>query len=475
MMNEIIKQPANKLVQLIQEKQLSSEEVTYAFLRRIQEVNPSLNAVIQIDEVSTLQQAKKADRALARGELLGPLHGLPITIKDTIDIFGYRNTYGSHLYDDYQPKEEGTCVKRLRSAGAVVLGLTNAPELLTAYESDNLIYGATNNPYALDRTAGGSSGGEAAIIAAHGSPLGLGTDGGGSIRLPAHYCGIAGIKPTQGLIPLTGIALPGAGAGCLQPFGTCGPMARFVDDLILGLSVLSGPDQCDPSAPPVMMNNPTHIDISKLKIAYFTDNGIVTPTQDIIDVTLSAVKTLADLGASVEEARPQDIEKTFELHWQPFFTLCDGGETVSHFLDKLSTDQISPLRKQYNKDAKKYNLTTAELNQRFAEIAQFKRQTYQFLNRYDIIICPPCATTAKRHGQCLNEIKDFTYTMSFNNSGSPAVVIPFGVSKEGLPIGVQVVANLWKDYVALAVANVLEKHYCEKSKNNDTHRLVSAL
>lgn len=457
-MDNIIEQPAHTLVELIKTKTLSSEEVTRAFLNRINEVNPQLNAVIQLDEEKTLEQAKKADQATMRNESLGVLHGLPITIKDTIDIFGYKNTYGSHLYDDYIPQQEGTCVTRLRDAGAVILGLTNSPELLTAYESDNIIYGATNNPYDLNRTSGGSSGGEAAIISAKGSPLGLGTDGGGSIRLPAHFCGIVGLKPTQGLIPITGIALPGAGAGCLQAFGTCGPMARFVDDIVLGLSVLAGPDGVDPGAFPIKIGNLSEIDISKLKIAYFTDNGIVTPTKDIMDATLNAVRLFADLGATVEEARPQHIEKTFELHWEPFFTMCDGGETVNGFFKELSAGKISSLRKQYNQDAKKYNLTASQLNQRFAEIAQFRWSTFQFLNKYDLLICPPCATTAKLHGQCLNEVKDFTYTMSFNNSGSPAVVVPFATSTEGLPIGVQLVANLWKDHVALAAAKILERH-----------------
>lgn len=462
-MYDLIKQPAYKIVELIKTKVVSSEEVTRAFLHRIQEVNPSLNAVIQLDEEQSLQIAKKADMAIARGEALGLLHGLPITIKDTINIFGYKNTYGSHLYDGYKPEQEGTCITRLRAAGAVILGLTNSPELLTAYESDNLIYGKTNNPYDQNRSSGGSSGGEAAIISVNGSPLGLGTDGGGSIRVPAHYCGISGLKPTQGLIPLTGIALPGAGAGCLQAFGTCGPMARFVDDLTLALSVLSGPDAFDPTSPPVVIGNPFEVDVSQLKIAYFTDNGIVTPSQDIVETTLNAVRVLADLGAKVEEARPENIERTFELHWEPFFTMCDGGESVNGFLKCLSDDMISPLRKQFNRDAKKCNLTSAQLNQRLAEIAKFKWDTYHFLNQYDLIICPPCATTAKLHGQCLDEIKDFTYTMSFNNSGSPAAVIPFAISKAGLPIGVQIVSNLWKDHVVLAVAKVLENDYLSRT------------
>ncbi|CEK10660.1 amidase [Legionella hackeliae] len=456
-MQDIIKKPAHKIVELIKKKVVSSEEVTRAFLDQIQMVNPSLNAVIELDEEMSLSLAKQADKAISRGETLGSLHGLPITIKDTINIFGYKNTYGSHLYDGYTPEQEGTCVTRLRDAGAIILGLTNSPELLTAYESDNLIYGQTNNPYDLQRSSGGSSGGEAAIISAYGSPLGLGSDGGGSIRVPAHYCGISGLKPTQGLIPITGISLPGAGAGCLQAFGTCGPMARFVDDLTLALSVLSGPDGFDPGAPPVVLRNPSEVDIRQLKVAYFTDNGIVTPNKDIVNATLSAVSALADLGAFVEEARPPNIERTFELHWEPFFTLCDGGETVADILKKLRDDQISPLRKQFNLDAQQCHLSTTKLNQRFAEIAKFRWDTYHFLNQYDVIICPPCATTAKLHGQCLNEIKDFTYTMSFNNSGSPAAVIPFSTSHNGLPIGVQIVSNLWKDHVVLAVAKVLEE------------------
>lgn len=458
-MKDLIKQPAYKIIELIKTKEVSSEEVTRAFLNRIHEVNNSLNAVVQLDEENALNTAKNADKAVVRGEEVGILHGLPVTIKDTINIFGFKNTYGSHLYDDYTPTQEGTCITRLREAGAVILGLTNSPELLSAYESDNLIYGKTNNPYDLNRSSGGSSGGEAAIIAANGSPLGLGTDGGGSIRLPAHYCGISGFKPTQGLVPVTGINLPGAGAGCLQPFGTCGPMARFVDDLTLVLSVLSGPDAFDPFSPPVATGDPQAVDISRLKVAYFTDNGIVTPSRDIIEATLKAVSTLADLGAKVEEAKPQNIERTFELHWEPFFTLCDGGENVNEVLKSLPDNKISPLRKQFNYDAKKYNLTSAQLNQRFAEIAKFKWDTYHFLNQYDLIICPPCATTAKLHGQCLKEVKDFTYTMSFNNTGSPAAVIPFAMSEDGLPIGVQIVANLWKDHVVLAAAKALENFY----------------
>ncbi len=457
-MNTILKKSASQLVELIKTKALSSEEVTRAFLERIEQVNPLLNAVIQIDKEKTLAAAKVADLEVRQGKPLGPLHGLPITIKDTIDIFGYNNTYGSHLYDTYTPKTEGTVLQRLRAAGAVILGLTNSPEMLSAYESDNIIFGKTNNPYDTNRSSGGSSGGEAAIIAAHGSPFGLGSDGGGSIRIPAHYCGIAGIKPTQGLVPLSGCALPGSGAGSLQPFGTFGPMARFTDDLILGLSVMSGPDTLDPNTPPVSLGNPNTVDISQLKVAYFMDNGIVTPTQEIMDATHRAAQVLAEMGATIEEVRPPNIERTYELHWEPFFTMCDGGATVRNFLKDIPDERISALRQQFHQDAKACDLTATELNQRFTEIAAFRWSTYQFLNQYDLLVCPPCATPAKPHGMCLTEVKDFTYTMSFNNSGSPAVVIPFASTQSGLPIGIQLVSNLWKDHIALAAAKGLESY-----------------
>ncbi len=456
-MKDIITLPAYQIVELIKSKAVSSEEVTVAFLKQIEAINPSINAVIDINRDATLTQAKQADKAIKEGKDLGPLHGLPMTIKDTINIFGYCNRYGSHLFDGYQPEQEGTCITRLRAAGAVFLGLTNVPELLAAYEADNLLYGATCNPYDLNRSSGGSSGGEAAILALNGSALGLGSDGGGSIRLPAHYCGIAGLKPTQGRIPISGIALPaGGGAGCLQAFGTYGPMARYVDDLILALPVLSGPDGIDPTIPSVPLESVVPLNFRRLKVAYFTNNGIVTPSQDIIDAVLRAAKVFADLGAAVEEARPLGIEKTFELHWEPFFDMCDGGASVMNMTATLASDKISPLRKKFYERAKKINLNSDELNRRFVEILEFKWNTYNFLNQYDILITPTCATVAKPHGECFNEIKDFTYTMSFNNSGSPAVSVPFGMSAQGLPIGVQVVANLWKEHVVLAAAKVLE-------------------
>ncbi len=390
---------------------------------------------------------------------LGPLHGLPITIKDLIDIHGFHCSYGSKLYANHHVEREATCIKKLRDAGAIIMGLTNVPELASAYESDNLIYGPTNNPYDISLSSGGSSGGEASIIAAAGSPFGLGSDGGGSIRVPAHYCGIAGHKPTQGLVSLAGVSLPFFGPGCLSPFGTLGPMARFVDDLILTLPILSGMDTYDPSTVPIPFQNPNLIDLSQLKIAYYTNDGSVTPTDDIQNVVRKAAQFFASCGAEVVEDRPKGIERSYELHWELFFLFGDGGKSVKDCLNTLSANNISPLRKQFEQQALECNLSLSELGERFKEIAILRGNMYQFLNKYDLIICPPCATVAKPHGTCLDQIKDFTYTMVYNNTGSPATVIRCGTSQSGLPIGVQLVSNLWRDHVSLAAAKALETEF----------------
>lgn len=459
-LNEITKKSASELVKLLRDKQLSSVEVTQACLDRIHQINPKLNAVIQLDEASALEAAKNADKVLQTNNknLLGPLHGLPITIKDMIDVKGFHCSYGSKMYDNYTVEREGTCVKKLRDAGAVIMGLTNVPELGNAYEADNIIYGATNNPYDVSKSSGGSSGGAAAIIAAAGSFFDLGSDGGGSIRVPAHYCGIAGHKPTQGLLSLAGISLPFFGAGCLSPFGTLGPLARYVDDLILTLPILSGTDGYDPNVAPVKIQDPNSVDISKLKIAYYTDDGASTPTKDIQEVVKKAAKFFESLGAEVVEDRPKGIERTYELHWEIFFLFGDGGKSVKESLP-LSTDQLSSLRKQFEQQALDCQLNREELGARFKEIATLRGNVYQFLNRYDLIICPPCATTAKPHGKCLDEVRDFSYTMLYNNTGQPGTVVRCGTSQQGLPIGVQLVSNLWRDHISLAAAKALETEF----------------
>lgn len=459
-LDPIISKSATELVKLIRDKKLSSVEVTTAFLNRIRQVNPKINAVVQLDEEAALNTAKQADKLLqSKGkENVGPLHGLPITIKDFIDVKGYHVTYGSKMYDNYKVERDGGCVKKLRDAGVVIMGLTNAPELGNAYESDNLIYGKTNNPYDYSKSSGGSSGGAAAILAAAGSPFDLGSDGGGSIRLPSHYCGIAGHKPTQGLVSLDGVSIPFFGAGWVSPFGTLGPMARYVEDLILTLPVIAGLDDYDRHVSPVPIQDPNSVDVRKLKVAYYTDDGVSTPTKDIQDVVKKVAQYFKSIGAEVVEDRPEGTERTFALHWEIFFLFGDGGRCAKESLP-LPDNQLSALRKQFDQQATDFKIDMYELNSRLKEIAILRAKAYQFLKKYDLIICPPCATTAKPHGRCLTEVKDFSYTMLYNNTGQPGTVVRCGTSQSGLPIGVQLVSNLWRDHVSLAAARAVEKEF----------------
>src|ERR1700760_294310 len=278
-MDEIIYTSATELARAIREKEVSSEEVVDAHLSRIEEVNPKLNAVVQLTADAARKRAREADSALARGENWGPLHGVPVTIKDAFETAGVVSVGGTKGRAQFVPQEDAVGVARYKSAGAIMLGKTNVPELSLAFESDNLVYGQTKNPYDPTRTPGGSSGGEAAAIASGMSPLGLGSDAGGSIRLPAHFCGIAGIKPTTGRTPRTGHFLPPG--GLLDSIWQIGPLARRVEDLVLALPLLCGTDWRDPTVVPAPLGDPSQVELKNLRVAFHTDNGIITPTPDI--------------------------------------------------------------------------------------------------------------------------------------------------------------------------------------------------
>src|ERR1700691_4510991 len=258
---------ANEIAAQIRRKERSPVEVARVHLDRIERLNPELNAFVDHQPESVLAQAREAEKAIRRGDRLGPLHGVPLSIKSSLDVSGHRCEGGTRLRAGRIAAEDAPLVARLRAAGAVILGVTNAPELLMAWETDNLLYGRTNNPWDLGRTAGGSSGGEAAAIAAGLSAGGVGSDGGGSIREPAHFCGICGLKPTPGRIPATGHFPTSVGPFAL--LGVVGPMARNVDDLKILFEVMQGPDDGDPSAAPLPVRRPDKEDLKKFRIGYF--------------------------------------------------------------------------------------------------------------------------------------------------------------------------------------------------------------
>jgi amidase len=453
-MDELVYASVTSLARAIREKQVSSQEVVGAYIHRIEAVNPQLNAVVQLTADTGLTQAKEADAALARGESKGPLHGIPITIKDSFDTAGVISTAGTKGRASYVPQQDATAVARMRAAGAIVLGKTNLPELSLAYESNNLIYGRTNNPYDLSRTPGGSSGGESAIIAAGGSPLGLGTDGFGSIRIPAHFCGITGLKPTSGRIPFTGLMPPAFGASARLRH--VGPMARYVGDLSLTLPILAGMDWRDPATVPMLLDDPRKVELKSLRVAFYTDNGIMTPTHETIRTVQTAVHALVDAGAFVEEARPAGIEQSYEIFRDLF--AADGGAGVQRLLQVAGTIDIHPFVQQFGDILRPYAMTTAEFSSLLVRWDMFRSTLLSFLEKYNVIICPVCATPAWPHSATITEEQFFagSYSITYSLTGWPGVAVRGGTSPEGLPIGVQVVARPWREDVALAVAQHLE-------------------
>lgn len=452
-MDKLIYLSAKTLAQAIRAKEISSEEVVEAYLERIEEVNPKLNAIVQLQANNAREQARKADADLARGDIKGPLHGVPFTIKDNAETKGIISTSGTKGRSSFVPDQDATIVTRMKAAGAILLGKTNLPELALAFESDNLVYGCTLNPYDLSRTSGGSSGGEAAIITAGGSPLGLGNDAGGSIRLPSHFCGIAGIKPTAGRVPLTGHFPPPFGH--IPQIWQAGPMARYVEDLILTLPIIAGVDWRDPAIVPMPLGDPYAVEIDKLRAAVYTDNGIMPATSETVKVVNKAAKILSDVGMVVTEDIPAGIEQSFWFENSLFEV--DGGYFIEKSLGSAKTTEMHPFTSGILGECRSRVRTPAEFGEFLIQLDMFRSTMLSFMENYDVIICPVCAYPALPHGTSFEYFPAFSYTMTYNLTGWPAAVVRAGTSREGLPIGVQVVARPWRDDVTLAVVQHIEK------------------
>jgi amidase len=422
---------AVELLGALRTGELSSLEVVSAHLARIGDVNERCRAVVAVS-ATALDDARRADERRARGEPLGPLHGLPITVKDWIEVAGLPCAASIEARAGYVPRRDATVVARLRAAGAIVLGKTKPGET-------DEVHPRPLNPHDPTRTAGASSGGEAAIIAAHGSPLGIGSDSGGSIRWPAHCCGVAGLKPTSGLVPLTG-HFPFITA-MADPRTVIGPLARCVDDLELALRVIAGPDQLDASAVPVALQDSRQVDVSKLRVAVFAAFPGVAANGQVRRAFAAVVAAIRSRGGSVTESAPSRLpearaitehywsrpESTSPKEWRPVHT------------STLSGDQVE---------------------QHLFEWDRFRRDMTEFFRNVDVIVCP----TAPRAAPQRTEIDDYGFTLPFSLSGNPVVTVPVqapgnpGVpgDDDHMPIGVQIVARKFEDHVALAVARTIE-------------------
>lgn len=460
-MNSLTRLSAAEMAEQVSQKTISPVELVGAHLDAIHRFNPQLNAFVTVDEERAMQAARVAEESVLRGKKLGLLHGVPVTIKSSIDVAGLRCETGSRLRAGIVASADAPLVERLKKAGAIVLGNTNVPELLMAYETDNLLYGRTNSPWDLERTPGGSSGGESAAIAACCSAGGVGSDGGGSIRVPAHYTGICGLKPTPGRVPATG-HFP-ASAGPFAQLGVVGPMARTVRDVQLLFDAIAGADSRDPSAAPAPLRHPTDQEVRSLHVGYFEDDGQNPVTPETRAAVRVAVDQLRDAGFRVSQFRPDGLKRARELWWQLFGL---AGGFVLGPMTQGRESELSPILREFIGIVKADPpLTLESFMTTLLERDELRAQFLLQMDEFPVLVCPVCCVPAFRHGErqwtvdgkTVKYLDAMTYSQWFNLLGNPAMVVPVGRSPEGLPIGVQVVGRPYGEEEILAVAAEIDR------------------
>ena len=460
-MSDLTFLPAVTMAEYIRGKKISPVELADAHLAQIERLNPQLNAFVHVDPDRVRREAYAAESALMTGKALGPLHGVPISIKSSLEVDGFRCEAGTRLRVGFIPEHDAPLVARLRAAGAIVLGVTNTPELLMAWETDNLLYGRTNSPWDLERTPGGSSGGEAAAIASGMSAGGVGSDGGGSIRVPAHFSGICGLKPTPGRVPATGHYPPSGGPFAL--IGVVGPMARTVSDVKALFEVMQGPDDGDTCAAPVPLHWQNDDEVRKLRIGYFEDDGRTPLTPETRIAVRTAAEALRRAGFRVEPFRPDTLEEACVL-WKKFFVGA-GGMLIRPMFNRRERE-LSPILRQFLAwSAAEPELTGESLLDAWIRRDAVRADFLAQMRKYPILLCPAAAIPAFRHGErswkidgdTIEYFDAWSYTEWFNLLGNPAAVVPVSHSAQGLPIGVQIVGRPWEEERVLAVAHALEK------------------
>jgi amidase len=409
---------ATELARLIRERAVSAVEVMDAHLVAVERLNPHLNAIVAVAG-DAREQAATRDRALALGQRIGPLHGVPFTAKDIIETAGLATTVGMVELADNRPERDATIVARMRAAGAIVLGKTNCPRGGTGGVTDNELHGRTLNPYDARRSPGGSSGGEAAAIAAGMSACGLGSDSGGSLRMPAHFCGIATLKPTAGRIPLTGVLDEDGQIGPMSdPRTQPGPMARRVEDLGTLLPILAGPDGIDGGSAPVPLGDPAGVELRGLRVMLHLSDGVAHPDAGTERALRDAARVLGEAGATVaEDAPPPGGHELTEQVWDSY-----GDET-----------------------------SASELRDILGEWDAYRTAMLALLDRFDVILAPVAPEPAPLHGGDVV----WRYTTPHSLTGWPCVVVRAGTSND-LPVGVQLVSGPWQDHVAIAAAAAVE-------------------
>jgi Asp-tRNA(Asn)/Glu-tRNA(Gln) amidotransferase A subunit family amidase len=459
-MDKIIFGTIAEIASGIRDRKFSPFEVVEAHLGRVAELQPKLNAFVHLDAEGSLKQARAAEAAVMRGDAVGPLHGVPLTIKSCIDAAGWPTPSGSLLRTDYVAQTDAPLVARLRAAGAIVLGNTNTPEYLMAYETDNSLSGKTSNPWDLERSAGGSSGGEAAAIASGCSTGGVGSDGGGSIRVPAHFCGICGLKPTPGRIPATGHYPEGGGA--FGWIGVVGPMARTIADVRALFGVMAGPDAGDALSAPVPVRVMSEKDFRGLRIGILESEALGTATLETVAAVEHAGKLLSEQGLVVEKKRLKGLDRAIEVWWYFF------GPVIADLIRKGAAgheEELSPMLREY------VELATADTTLTYdgflsacGERDTLRADIVRQMGDVTILLSPVSVGPAFRHGKGNwrsgdeeNYRDTMRYSQWLNLAGFPGVAVPVGKSREGLPIGVQVIGRPYEEELILAVGEAIEQ------------------
>jgi amidase len=447
---ELVQNSLSRIAEMIRSRVVSPVEVVEAHVAQISKLNPQLNAIVTVSP-NLLEHAREAEAALTSGASLGELHGVPVTIKDTIETAGLRTTSGSKLRATYVPAHDAPSVALLKSAGAIILGKTNAAEMAMDYTADNLVFGRTNHPLNKSLTPGGSSGGEAVAISSFMSPGGLGSDLAGSIRIPSHFCGIAGLKPTTGRVPGEGQFPPSTGPYSLG--AVIGPMARSVADLRKLFQVLAN-HRSEPFE---------DSRVNDLPVAWYTDDATANVTSETVDAVRRAAKALSDAGLKTQERRPPHVERANDL-WLSVFS-------------RASVVQLREVYEGHEQEAGSFvswRLSTADDTppptlddyiKTWMLRDQLRAELIKWMKDVPLLLCPVGATAAYEHdtlkvevgGKTMGTFRAFSYAQAFNVFDLPVVTVPAGRSKEGLPIGVQIVGRPFAEEMVLKVAEIVEK------------------
>lgn len=479
----IVFTPAHQLAQMIRQRELSAVEILEAHLEQIAKHNSKINAIATLDEERARKRAIEADEALANGENWGALHGVPITIKDSLETSGLLTTSSYPPLKNHIPQQDATTVSRLRQAGAIIFAKTNLPPVAGDYQTNSPIFGRTNNPWNLNYSVGGSSGGSASAIATGFSPLDIGSDVAGSIRQPAHFCGVFGFMPTDRRVPTTGHIpeFPGT-PKYIRHMLRIGPLARSVEDLQLCFSLIAGADIRQPEIPPVPLDKPTGKKLSQLRIAWTYGFDFLPVSKDTRLAIQKFVADLSNTGCYLEELNPPNFDWEAALaNYSAFAALEFFASSPSKFgiwqgfwlgLQNEFYARTQTIFKSGTPFSKNSNLAFPPSLAKYAVVLterdRFMTQMDFFLNQWDAWICPVSISSAFPHCSYGKPIEvdgvKFPYllacggyTMPLNLTGHPVVVIPIGQTDTGLPIGVQIVGKRWKDMELLAIAKEISK------------------